>query len=118
MLDMSLDGLKPDPEKIRAIQDMPKREDKAALMRLLGMLQYLAKFIPNLAEVSAPVRKLLESDIAWHWDSEQQESFRKLKSLVSHTPVLRYFDVSKDITLSVDASSEGLGAVILQEGQP
>ncbi|KAI4884219.1 hypothetical protein NFI96_005617 [Prochilodus magdalenae] len=115
---LSADGLKPDPEKVRAIQDMPEPEDKAALMRFLGMLQYLAKFIPNLAEVSAPVRKLLESDTAWHWDFEQQESFRKLKSLVSNTPVLKYFDVSKDITLSVDASSEGLGAVILQGGQP
>lgn len=115
---LSADGLKPDPEKVRAIQDMPEPEDKAALMRFLGMLQYLAKFIPNLAEVSAPVRKLLEGDIEWHWEFEQKESFRKLKALVSNTPVLRYFDVSKDITLSVDASSEGLGAVILQEGQP
>lgn len=82
------------------------------------MLQYLAKFVPNLSDVSAPLRKLLEGDVAWHWEAEQQKSFEKLKMLVSKAPVLRYFDVKKDITLSVDASSEGLGAVLIQDGQP
>lgn len=53
----------------------------------------------------------------WHWGTEQQQSFDKLKVLVSQTPVLKYYGVDKPVTLSVDASSEGLGAVILQEGR-
>lgn len=115
---LSAEGVKPDQEKVRAIQDMPEPEDKAGLLRFLGMLQYLAKFVPNLSDVSAPLRKLLEGDVAWQWEAEQQKSFEKLKMLVSKAPVLRYFDVKKDITLSVDASSEGLGAVLIQDGQP
>ena len=114
---LSEQGLKPDPEKIRAIQDMPAPEDKAALQRFTGLLQYLSKFIPNLSDISAPLRKL-DGNVEWHWGTEQQQSFDKLKALVSQAPVLKYYDVNKPVTLSVDASSEGLGAVLLQEGQP
>ena len=79
---LSEKGLKPDPEKIRAIQDMPAPEDKAALQRFTGLLQYLSKFIPNLSDLSAPLRKL-EGNVDWHWGTKQQQSFDKLKALVS-----------------------------------
>lgn len=106
-----------DPEEVRAVQGMPAPEDKAAFQRFTGLLQYLSKFIPNLSDISAPLRKL-EGNVEWHWGTEQQQSFDKLKVLVSQTPGLKYYDVDKLVTLSVDASSEGLGAVILQEGHP
>lgn len=96
---LTADGLKPDPSKIRAITDMPQPQDKAALMRFLGMVQYLAKFIPNLSEVSAPLRKLLEEEVAWHWESQQVQSFEKLKTLVCNTPVLKYYDINKEVTI-------------------
>lgn len=115
---LSAEGLKPDQEKVRAIVDMPQPHDKATLMRFMGMVQYLSKFIPNLSDVSAPLRKLLEGDVEWHWETLQQQSFEHLKKLVSKAPVLKYYDVNKDVTLSVNASSEGQGAVIMQEAQP
>ncbi|XP_056135369.1 G2/mitotic-specific cyclin-B2-like [Lampris incognitus] len=58
---LSKDGLKPDMGKVRAIQEIPEPQDKTELQRIMGMVQYLAKFIPNLAEVSPPLRKLLEA---------------------------------------------------------
>jgi hypothetical protein len=97
---------------------MPEPLDKSGVMRFMGMVQYLAKFIPNLSEISAPLRSLVESKTQWHWEEPQKESFRQLKSLVASTPVLRYYDVNSPVTLSVDASSQGLGAVIMQEQQP
>ncbi len=66
---LSEKGLKPDPEKVRAIQNMPAPEDKAALQRFTGLLQYLSKFIPNLSDLSAPLRKL-EGNVDWHWGSD------------------------------------------------
>ena len=54
------DGMKPDPKKTQAITDMAALTNKEDLQRFLGMLTYLAKFIPNLSQVSAPLRSLLE----------------------------------------------------------
>ena len=115
---LTKEGLKPDPEKIRAVQEMQRPQNLKELRTFLGFMQYLAKFMPNMANVSALLRQLLEKNIEWHWDKEQEESFNTLKSMASCTPVLGYYDHEKSITLSVDASSKGLGAVILQEGKP
>ena len=52
---LTADGLQPDPE-VRAIQQMPEPVDKSGVMRFMGMVQYLAKFIPNSSEISAPLR--------------------------------------------------------------
>ena len=81
-------GLQPDPEKLRAIQQMTEPTDKQAVMRFMGMVQYLAKFIPNLSEISAPLRSLLESKTQWHWEDSQKKSFQQLKSLVASVEVL------------------------------
>lgn len=82
------------------------------------MVQYLTKFIPDLSDISAPLRKLLENDIEWHWEEPQKKSFEQIKQLVTNAPTLKFYDVNKPVTMSVDASSEGIGAVLLQDEQP
>lgn len=107
-------GLKPDRTEITAIGEMPPPEDKTALQRFLGMVNYLGKFIPNLSELSTPLRQ----PIVWNWTQHQQEAFDKLKACISSPPVLHYYDVQKPVTLTCDASQRGLEAACLQDGEP
>ena len=64
------EGLRPDPEKIRAVQEMQPPQNTKELKSFLGFIQYLAKFMPNMASESAALRELLEKQVAWHWDQE------------------------------------------------
>ncbi len=113
---LTANGVKPDPEKVRAVNAMKTPETVAELQTFLGFINYLAKFMPNMSEVSAPLRQLLVKSTEWHWDEEQEESFQKLKSMATNAPVLAYYDETKPVTLTIDASSKGLGAAIVQDG--
>ena len=103
------DSIKPDPKKVRAISEMERPNCKEELLRFLGMATYLSKFIPNYSEEAAPLRNLLEKETEWHWEESQEKSFQHLKSMVTNSPVLQFFDPQKSTRISVDASSSGMG---------
>ena len=116
---ISAEGLKPDPEKVRAMMDMPPPEMKEDVCRFLGSIQYLAKFLPMLAEVETPLRELTRKDVLFCWDKPQAAAFQKLiKDMCCEAPVLASYDVRKDVTIQCDASKSAVGAVLLQEGRP
>ena len=78
------------------------------------MVTYLGKFLPNLSDKTACLRKLIEKDATWGWTEERTKQFRELQNLVTSSPVLQYYDPNLPIKLSVDASKAGMGAVLLQ----
>ena len=80
------------------------------------MANYLAKFIPGMSEITAPLRELLKKQVTWHWAAKHQAAFKKIKEILSTDRVLRYYDVTKPVVLQTDASGKGLGAVLLQDG--
>jgi len=83
-------GFSPDPEKISAIHNMPTPSCKQDLQRLLGMINYLGKYIPNMSELTAPLRSLLKGDVLWAWFPEHDTALSKIKSVLSSAPVLRF----------------------------
>ena len=110
--------IRADVRKVEAITKMPKPECKDDVSRLLGMATYLAKFCPNLSEVTTPLRELTKKGVEWSWSEAAEQAFEKLKFLVSSSPTLKMFDPELPVTLSVDASQFGMGAVIMHAGQP
>jgi hypothetical protein len=118
------DGVKPDPEKVRAVQDMPRPDGRSraekvkAVQRFLGFVNYLAKFVPHLADESEHLRRLTDKDAEWVWEKHHQDAFDRIKKLVANHPVLCYYDVSKPVSIQCDSSETGLGAALLQDGQP
>ena len=113
-------GFSPDPETISAIHNMPTPSCKQDLQRLLGicMINYLGKYIANMSELTAPLRSLLKGDVPWAWFPEHDTALSKIKSVLSSAPVLRFYDASLPTTLQVDARKSGLGACLMQQGQP
>ena len=71
---VSSDGLKPDPKKIEAIKNMPKPTDVNSLQRLLGLIKYLAQYIPNESAITEPLRELLKKDAEWDWQPEHNKA--------------------------------------------
>ena len=97
---------------------MPRPENGASVQRILGVVQYLSKFLPRLSDISKPLRDLTRQDVEWHWDEPQERAFEQLKETVSVSPILRYYNLQEKVTIQCDASQHGLGAVLLQGGQP
>ena len=114
------EGIKPDPEKIEAIVNMPEPHDKKGVQRLLGKVNYVSKFVPNMSEITSPLRELLKKDVMWHWSVRHARAFEKIKTILANPEpgVLTYYDVTKPVKLQDDASKSGLGAVLIQSDMP
>ncbi|RUM46313.1 MAG: hypothetical protein DSY80_02390 [Desulfocapsa sp.] len=115
---LTTEGLRPDPEKVVAVKDMERPKDIAGVQRLIGVVTYLAKFLPNLSTVCEPLRRLTDKEAVFDWLPHHEEAFVKVKDLITQAPVLSYYDVNKEVTIESDSSEVGLGAVITQDGHP
>lgn len=111
-------GCEPDDEKIKAINQLKTPTNVKEVQRLLGMVNYVGKFIKNLSQLTEPLRKLLLKDTVWHWEAEQENAVNQIKKALTSLPVLGYYDVNAPVRLSVDASSKSMGCCLLQNNRP
>ena len=112
------DGVKPSAERVKSITQIPYPTSKKEVETFLGMITYLGKFIPNLSEITAPLRELTQKGVVWHWEPEHAKAVDALKRTITSAPVLKLYDASKSVALATDASNEGFGAVLLQDNCP
>ena len=112
-------GISPDPEKIRSIKDWPTPKNKKQLQTLLGVVNYHAQFLPNLATTSAPLSDLTSQE-EYEWRPLHEEAFQQVKRLANETLPLRPIDYKSTDTvyLITDASKVGVGAWVAQGPSP
>ena len=108
-------GCKPTNAKIKAITEMPKSACLKDLQTFLGMVQYLSKFSPRIAELSEPLHDLTKKHAPYVWGPEHSQAFDDIKKEIVQAPILKYYDPRKEIALQIHASIKCCGACLLQD---
>ena len=112
---VSGDGIKPLPEKLEAVENMPPPKTPKEVRQFLGLGGYYRKFVPKFADIARPLTNLTKQDIKFEWSEKCQKTFQLLKDMLLKEPVLKYPDPSKPYTLFTDASKYAWVCVLTQE---
>ena len=107
---LTADGIYPNPEKVKAIFDMPIPTNKDELQTFLGMVAHLGKFIPHLSDASAPLQSLIVKNSIWDFTESHKLAFQNIEKLITECPTLKIFDPKLPTKITNDASSIGLRA--------
>ena len=112
---LSARGIGPEDAKVQAVKEARHPETSTEVRSFLGMVNYSSRFIPNLATIAEPLRRLTRKGEPFIWNEEHENSFNQLKESLANTDTLGYFDRNATTSLITDASPVGLGAVLVQE---
>ncbi|KAG8501064.1 hypothetical protein CXB51_003123 [Gossypium anomalum] len=114
---VSGDGIHVDPSKISAIIDWKPPKNVTEVRSFLGLARYYRRFINGFSIIAAPMTRLLRKDVKFEWTKECQQSFEELKKLLTEAPMLVQLESGKEFMVYSDASLNGLGCVLMQEGK-
>lgn len=108
------DGVKPDPNKIKAITNFPTPRNPKGIKQFLGLVGYYRRFIPQFSKIAKPLTDLLKKDKAFIWETLQTRAFDELRNFLCTEPILRYPDFTQTFVLTTDASGYAIGGVLSQ----
>ena len=114
---LSGQGMSADPAKIEAIKQADEPNSVSDVRSLLGMANYVSRFIRNYADIVAPLSDLTHKGVEFKWQEIHQQALDQLKCSLTSDDVMAYFDPRKKTVLIVDASPVGLGAMLTQDGK-
>ena len=117
-LEFDASGVRLDPGIVADIQRMMAPQNVSQLQEFMGISIYMSPFIPNLSQQTAPLRDLVKKDAQFIWTESHNAAFEATRSIVCREVTLAYVDPQADSVIHTDASSRGLGAVLIQHGKP
>ncbi|CAK1600869.1 unnamed protein product [Parnassius mnemosyne] len=82
------------------------------------MVNYLRKFVPNMANIASPLQLLLKKEVSWLWTDHHESVFNNIKKKISKAPILQNCNAKLPTVIQSDASQNGLGCCLLQNGTP
>ncbi|CAF1519589.1 unnamed protein product, partial [Adineta steineri] len=106
-------GKRPDPSRVTAIINMPAPRNVKEVEAFIGKVNYYGKFISNFSDKCTPLNRLRRANTPWVWSKECQNAFNNLVQEIANVTTLAHFDPQLPLILATDASSYGIGAVIL-----
>lgn len=108
-------GMKMNDERTKAINDMPHPTNKKQLQAFLGVVNYYRRFVKNFAQTAEPLYALLKKDARFRWGDRQANAVEELKEKLTRSPIVKFPDFQKEFHIHTDASTGGIGAVLMQE---
>jgi hypothetical protein len=114
---LSDDGISIDPSKVREVMDWKAPTIVHEVRSFLGLAGYYRHFIPNFSKIAKPMTSLLQKDHKFAWTEECEAAFHTLQKLLTIAPVLAQPYIEKPFDVLCDASKNGLGCVLMQDGR-
>ena len=108
-------GMRPDPEKVKAVEMLGIPKNKGELRSILGLTTYFSRFIKDYATIVEPLRELLRGKEVWVWTDRQTSALNEVKKRLVSAKVTAYWRPDADTRLTTDASPVGLGAILEQK---
>ncbi|GJW44573.1 putative nucleotidyltransferase, ribonuclease H [Tanacetum coccineum] len=107
-------GIHVDPAKIESIKDWASPKSPTEIHQFLGLVGYYRRFIEGFSKIAKPMTKLTQKKVKFEWGDKQEIAFQLLKQKLCSAPILALPEGSKDFIVYCDASSKGLGVVLMQ----
>lgn len=114
---ISSKGVATDPGKIQAMLHWPVPTSHTEVRAFLGLTGYYRRFVKGYGLLAKPLTLVLRQK-TFSWTSAAQQAFDELKMAMTRTPVLALPSFTQHFTVETDACQDGIGAVLMQEGQP
>jgi ribonuclease HI len=111
------EGIAVDPSKVELVTKWEQPLNVTNVKSFLGMVGYYHRFIENFSKIAKLMTKFLKNNTKFEWPEACEKGFQELKRRLTTAPVLTLPDIKKDFVVYCDASRQGLGCVLMQEGK-
>lgn len=112
------EGIRPDPNKLEAIDKFPSPANISSLKSFLGLASYYRRFVPGFARLATPLYELLKKGMKWKWTTLEQQAMRAIQDCIIMAPTLVGDDETCQLELKTDACNICLGAVLSRVDKP
>jgi len=110
-------GVTVDPEKVEAVMGWQRPKSVFEIQSFLGLAGYYRRFVEDFSRLAAPMTRLTRKGVKFVWDDSCELAFQELKSRLTSAPILVIPERGIGYTIYCDASRDGLGCVLMQDGK-
>ncbi|CAI7750637.1 unnamed protein product, partial [Closterium sp. NIES-53] len=108
-------GVEIDPKKLDSVKAWNPPTNITELQSFLGFVNYVRRFVPSMARLTAPLTDLLRKGVPYTWGEKEHAALSTLKNVLCSPPVLRIADPHRPFEVVTDASDIAIGAVLLRD---
>jgi hypothetical protein len=114
---LTAEGVAVDPGKVETVSNWQQPTNVSEIKSFLGLVGYYRRFIEGFSKIARPMTELLKKEKKFNWTESCEKSFQELKKRLTTAPALTLPDIQRDFVVYCDASRQGLGCVLMQDGK-